>query len=67
MGSAVRVGLGLALSRPLQPVLVLVGEGEMLMGMGILATLAQHTPAKLAIAVLDNAEYSVTGMQDKRT
>ena len=67
MGSAVMVGLGLALSRPKQPVLVLVGDGEMLMGMGSLATLAQHKPANLAIVILDNEEYAETGMQETAT
>lgn len=67
MGSAVMVGLGLALSRPDQPVLVLVGDGEMLMGMGSLATLAQHKPANLTIIILDNEEYAETGMQETAT
>lgn len=67
MGSAVMVGLGLALPRPAQPVLVLVGDGEMLMGMGSLATLAQHKPANLTIVILDNEEYAETGMQETAT
>jgi len=67
MGSAVMVGLGLALSRPNQPVLVLVGDGEMLMGFGSLATLAQHKPANLTIVILDNEEYAETGMQETAT
>lgn len=67
MGSAVMVGLGLALSRPKQPVLVLVGDGEMLMGFGSLATLAQHKPANLTIVILDNEEYAETGMQETAT
>ncbi len=67
MGSAVMVGLGLALSRPTQPVLVLVGDGEMLMGLGSLATLAQHKPANLSIVILDNEEYAETGMQETAT
>lgn len=67
MGSAVMVGLGLALSRPNQPVLVLVGDGEMLMGLASLATLAQHKPANLTLVILDNEEYAETGMQETAT
>jgi thiamine pyrophosphate-dependent acetolactate synthase large subunit-like protein len=42
MGSAVIVGLGLSLSKPDRPVVVFTGDGEMLMGIGSLATLAQR-------------------------
>ncbi|MEM9029356.1 MAG: thiamine pyrophosphate-dependent enzyme [Pseudomonadota bacterium] len=64
MGSAVMVGLGLALARPDQPVLVLIGDGEMLMGIGSLASLVQHQPANLSIVILDNEEYAETGMRE---
>lgn len=63
MGSAATVGLGLAKARPERPVLVLTGDGEMLMGLGALATIALQKPAKLTIAVLDNGHYGETGMQ----
>lgn len=67
MGSAVMVGFGLALAQPGRPVLVLVGDGEMLMGLGSLATLAQHKPANLSIVILDNEQYAETGMQKTAT
>ncbi len=63
MGSAVTVGLGLAMSRPQDSVLVVTGDGEMLMGMGALATIAVQSPKNLSIAVLDNGHYGETGMQ----
>jgi thiamine pyrophosphate-dependent acetolactate synthase large subunit-like protein len=63
MGSAVPVGLGLALAQPARRVLVVTGDGEMLMGLGALATVGAKQPANLAVAVLDNERYGETGMQ----
>lgn len=63
MGSAATVGLGLAMSRPQDSVLVVTGDGEMLMGMGALATISVQAPKNLTIAVLDNGHYGETGMQ----
>jgi thiamine pyrophosphate-dependent acetolactate synthase large subunit-like protein len=57
------VGLGLATAKPNYSVLVLTGDGEMLMGFGALATIALRNPANLTIAVLDNGHYGETGMQ----
>ena len=45
MGGAVMIGLGLALAQPDLPVVVITGDGEMLMGMGSLATVACRSPA----------------------
>jgi thiamine pyrophosphate-dependent acetolactate synthase large subunit-like protein len=67
MGGAAMTGLGLALAQPSRRVLVLTGDGEMLMGMGALATIAAAAPANLAIAVLDNARYGETGAQCSHT
>lgn len=67
MGGAAMVGLGLALARPERRVLVITGDGEMLMGMGALATIAVERPANLAIVVLDNEYYAETGMQVTHT
>lgn len=64
MGSAMTVGLGLASARPGQPVLVVTGDGEALMGLGALATIALRRPANLTIAVLDNGHFGETGMQE---
>jgi thiamine pyrophosphate-dependent acetolactate synthase large subunit-like protein len=67
MGGAAMVGLGLALAQPRHRVLVLTGDGEMLMGMGSLATIAAAGARNLAIAVLDNARYGETGSQHSHT
>lgn len=67
MGGAALVGLGLALARPETPVLVVTGDGEMLMGLGGLATIAQRDPGNLTIAVLDNGLYGETGGQRSHT
>jgi len=67
MGGAAMVGLGLALAQPSRRVLVLTGDGEMLMGIGALATIAAAGAANLAIAVLDNARYGETGSQRSHT
>ena len=63
MGGAVPLGLGLALAQPSRRVLVITGDGEMLMGLGSLATVATQRPSNLAIVVLDNERYGETGMQ----
>lgn len=63
MGSAAMVGLGLAASAPERSVLVLTGDGEMLMGLGSLATIALRKPSNLTIGVLDNGHFGETGMQ----
>ena len=67
MGGAAMVGLGLALAQPSRRVLVLTGDGEMLMGIGALATIAAAGADNLAIAVLDNARYGETGSQRSHT
>ena len=67
MGGAVAMGLGLALSQPDRRVLVLTGDGELLMGMGSLATVGVQRPHNLAVVVLDNEHYGETGMQPSHT
>ncbi len=67
MGGAVMIGLGLALAQPGRKVLVLTGDGEMLMGLGSLATVGVSRPANLAVVVLDNEVYGETGMQSTHT
>lgn len=67
MGGAAMIGLGLALAQPQRRVLVLTGDGEMLMGTGSLATIGVQRPANLAIVVLDNEHYGETGMQATHT
>ena len=67
MGSASMVGLGLALALPDRRVAVFTGDGEMLMGLGSLATIGVKQPLNLAIVVLDNRHYGETGMQPSHT
>jgi thiamine pyrophosphate-dependent acetolactate synthase large subunit-like protein len=67
MGSACMIGLGLAHAQPRRRVLVVTGDGEMLMGLGSLATIAVQRPGNLAIVVLDNERYGETGMQKTHT
>ena len=67
MGGAAMVGLGLALAQPKRRVLVITGDGEMLMGLGSLATVGVQRPANLAIVVIDNGLYAETGMQRTHT
>jgi thiamine pyrophosphate-dependent acetolactate synthase large subunit-like protein len=67
MGAAAMVGLGLAIAQPDRRVLVVTGDGEMLMGLGALATIGVQRPPNLAIAVFDNGHYGETGMQASHT
>jgi thiamine pyrophosphate-dependent acetolactate synthase large subunit-like protein len=67
MGGAAVMGLGLALAQPTKPVLVITGDGEMLMGVGSLATIATKQPRNLFVVVLDNEHYGETGMQETAT
>lgn len=67
MGGAVMTGLGLAVAQPKRRVLVVTGDGEMLMGLGSLATVAAQAPKNLAVVVLDNERYGETGMQPTHT
>ncbi|MFB9264712.1 thiamine pyrophosphate-dependent enzyme [Bradyrhizobium erythrophlei] len=67
MGGAVMIGLGMALAQPTLPVVVITGDGEMLMGMGSLATVGLQKPANLSIIVLDNEAYGETGGQVSHT
>jgi thiamine pyrophosphate-dependent acetolactate synthase large subunit-like protein len=67
MGAAAMIGLGLAAAQPARRVLVVTGDGEMLMGLGSLATIGVQAPRNLAIVVLDNERYGETGMQATAT
>jgi thiamine pyrophosphate-dependent acetolactate synthase large subunit-like protein len=67
MGGTAMIGLGLALAQPRRRVAVLTGDGDMLMGIGSLATIGVKAPKNLAIVVLDNAHYGETGMQPSHT
>ncbi len=67
MGGTAMIGLGIALAQPAKRVLAITGDGEMLMGMGSLASIAAAGAANLAIAVLDNARFGETGSQLSHT
>ena len=67
MGGAVMIGLGLSIAQPDRRVLVITGDGEMLMGIGSLATAAAQAPGNLAVVVLDNAQFGETGAQTSHT
>jgi thiamine pyrophosphate-dependent acetolactate synthase large subunit-like protein len=67
MGGAAMIGLGLALAQPDRRVAVITGDGEMLMGLGALATVGNKRPSNLAIIVFDNGVYGETGMQPSHT
>jgi thiamine pyrophosphate-dependent acetolactate synthase large subunit-like protein len=67
MGAAAMLGFGLAIAQPKRRVLVITGDGEMLMSVGALATIAVQHPPNLTIAVLDNERFGETGMQKTHT
>ena len=67
MGGACMIGLGLALARPDRRVLVVTGDGELLMNVGALATIAVMNPPNLAILCVDNGHYGETGYQKSHT
>jgi thiamine pyrophosphate-dependent acetolactate synthase large subunit-like protein len=67
MGLASSVGLGLALARPDARVIVLDGDGSLLMNLGSLATIGLLRPANLVVVVMDNQEYATTGGQPTPT
>jgi sulfopyruvate decarboxylase subunit beta len=63
MGLASSIGLGLALARPERKVIVLDGDGSVLMNLGTLATIAHHAPENYLLVILDNCCYGSTGSQ----
>ena len=67
MGQAAMLGLGIALAQPKRRVLVITGDGEMLMGLGSLATIGVQQPKNLTVVVIDNERYGETGMQATHT
>ena len=67
MGGACAMGLGLALARRDKRVLVVTGDGELLMNLGTLATIAVLDPPNLSVIVVDNGHYGETGYQKSHT
>jgi thiamine pyrophosphate-dependent acetolactate synthase large subunit-like protein len=62
MGQGIALGLGLALARPHRGVIAVMGDGSLLMNLGVLVTVANH-PAELQVLLLDNGLYEITGGQ----
>jgi sulfopyruvate decarboxylase subunit beta len=67
MGLASSIGLGLALHLPNEKVVVLDGDGSVLMNLGTLATLARYRPRNLVLVVFDNGSLLSTGGFDSHT
>lgn len=67
MGGATMMGLGLALAQPSRRVLVVTGDGELLMNVGSLATVGIVQPPNMAILCVDNGHYGETGYQKSHT
>jgi thiamine pyrophosphate-dependent acetolactate synthase large subunit-like protein len=67
MGATVGMGLGLALAQPAKRVLVITGDADMFMSLGVLATVATQQTDNLAICVLDNEKFGETGNQASHT
>lgn len=67
MGGTAALALGLAQAQPGRPVAAITGDGDMLMGLGSLATIAVAKPANLSVIVLDNEVYGETGAQPTAT
>lgn len=64
MGLASSIGLGLALARPEKDIVVIDGDGSLLMNMGSLVTIFANNPSNLTWIVIDNGAYGSTGNQD---
>jgi thiamine pyrophosphate-dependent acetolactate synthase large subunit-like protein len=67
MGLASSIGLGLAIAQPEKRVIVLDGDGSLLMNLGSLATIGWVQPKNLVVIVWDNGVYGTTGGQDTAT
>lgn len=64
MGLASSIGFGLALSKPERKVVVIDGDGSLLMNMGSLVTIFSSSPKNLTWIVIDNDAYGSTGNQE---
>lgn len=64
MGHAADFGLGLALARPERRVIVLKGDGGLLMSLGSLVTIARYGPHNLLVLLMENRSYEMTGGQE---
>ena len=64
MGLASSIGFGLAMAKPHKDVVVIDGDGSLLMNMGSLVTIFANNPSNLTWIVIDNGAYGSTGNQD---
>ena len=67
MGGACMVAFGVAIAQPKRRILVITGDGELLAGVGSLATIGVEKPDNLSIIVIDNQAYGATGNQHTHT
>ena len=67
MGGAAMVAFGIAVAQPKRRVVVITGDGELLAGIGSLATIGVEKPRNLSIVVIDNQAYGATGNQHTHT
>jgi thiamine pyrophosphate-dependent acetolactate synthase large subunit-like protein len=67
MGLAPSIALGVAMAQPRRKVFCLEGDGSMLMHLGSLGTIAMVAPGNLAIVLIDNGVYQITGSQKTHT
>jgi|TARA_B110000438_G_scaffold226108_1_gene220252 phosphonopyruvate decarboxylase len=67
MGAAVPMGLGVALCAPKKQVVVITGDGELLMSIGSLASVATMAPDNFSIVCIDNGCHGETGGQTGHT
>jgi len=67
MGGTTMIAMGLAIAQPERRVIALPGDGDMLMGLGSLATIGTQGTSNLVVAVIDNERYGETGMQATHT
>lgn len=67
MGQAISIGLGLALAQPQRPVVVMEGEGSVLLNMSALATIGMQAPPNLTLVIWDNEQWQITGGQTLST
>ena len=67
MGQAVPFALGLSIAQPKLKIIVFTGDGDMLMSLGTMATLANHPSSNLTVIVMDNESYVETGSQPTAT
>ena len=67
MGQALPFALGLSIAQPDKKILLITGDGDTLMSLGSMATIANHPMSNLTVLVMDNESYVETGSQPTAT